>query len=125
MRKLASILFVLSLLTASFAQVLYPRTASAEDVWVTTEYSSPEHRHDYYAQAHLIKDDNKIIEFTVPVKSLFDGKLSNIATYKFRYIGYWVCSPRTGTKNINEFAFEKALFDVCIPYSKYAQKYPR
>ncbi|MBR3457480.1 MAG: hypothetical protein IKH16_04915 [Selenomonadaceae bacterium] len=83
MRKLASILFVLSLLTASFTQVLYPRKASAEDVWAITENSGG-YKYEYYAQTHLIKDIE--IGFMVPVKQVVNGRLGHNRMYIFRYM---------------------------------------
>ena len=78
MRKLASILFVLSLLTASLPQVLCPRTASAEDVWVITENSGG-YKHEYYVQTHRIKDLE--MGFIVPVKLVLNGRLGGTRPY--------------------------------------------
>ncbi len=40
MKKLVSMLFILSLLLVPITQVLYPNTASAQDVWVCGDDSS-------------------------------------------------------------------------------------
>ena len=121
-------LFMLSLLLVPITQGICPNTASAEDVWVYSKSGD-----DYYVQTHLIKDIE--IGFIVPLKLVTNGRLGNNRLHTFRYIqdekeGYncWYCKQTRSTHDyeiVNGTELYEKMFDACVPYAKYAKKYPR
>ena len=69
----------------------------------------------------------------VPVKQVVNGRLARAKPYIFRYMndgayGEWYVKYAESTasyKPVRGNKWSEAVFDACVPYAKYAKKYPR
>lgn len=118
--KIFKILLMLILTVGFFIAV--PKKVSAVDVWIEG---------DYYAATHYIKEDFQQKSFLVPVKYVIDKEKGLVSTkpYLFIYIkSTWYAKYYESSMGLDPIVsneFYKKCFDVCIPYCKLAQMYPR